>query len=321
METIETIFVSQSNYDSKSILNRFDKNIDRAILDKIESGVTLETLNQLTKQGVPVLKYKTQITIHGKFPELSNNYVFGYKNLFQNKNLSIGVKYNAIDEEKRQRIAKRLKTLGFHYCRNSQGTKFDIMEIINKDNFENVKQRFLLLKSKIDLNLFYGSCHIWIGEAWGCKYLCFDLYINAIYEANIEPFLNKIGATIELYNIEQAKKEAEEAEYKRKYEEERKDAEAKREASKASKEDQLRILEQYPRIEKTNEPGKYILRQYDYDNNLIFKVVYIYNIKGKLKPRWNKKEFMTIQEALSYKPQQNYSDSIYSSKLTGYRIN
>lgn len=139
MERLETLFTTESNFDHKSILNKLDKPIDRTILDKIEAGITLENIEELTKQGIPVLKYKTQITIHGLFPELEKNYIFGYKNLFQNKNKSIGVKYNAIDEEKRQRIAKRLNCIGFYYRGNSQGTEFEIMERITPENFEAVK--------------------------------------------------------------------------------------------------------------------------------------------------------------------------------------
>jgi len=320
METTEVLFSTETSFDNKSILNKLNRPIDKSILDNIESGITLEDLNKITLSGVPVLKYKTQITIHGLFPELSNNYIFGYKNIFQNKNKSIGVKYNAIDEEKRQRIAKRLKNIGFHYCRNSQGTKFDIMEPINKDNFEEVKKRFLDLKNKIDISLFYGYCSIWVGEAWGCKYLCFDLYINAIYEKNIEPFLNKVGATVELYEAEQRKKEVEQAEYESKYKAERESNEAAKRASMASKSEQIQILEQYPRVEKTNEPGKYVLRSYNYDNELIFKVIHIYTVKGKQKPRWNYKEFITVQEALNYQPPENWSDKIYTGRLSGYKI-
>lgn len=183
-----------------------------------------------------------------------------------------------------------------------------------------LKTRLIDLKNKVDQSLYFGHTCLWVGASFGCKYLCFDLYINAIYESNIEPFLNKLGATSELLQAAEAKKQAEETEYKLKCETDRKEAEAKREASKASKADQLAILEQYPRIEKTNEPGMYILRQYDYENNLIFKVIYIYLIKGKQKPRWNKTEYITVQEALNHVCIESWNDSIYASKLTGYKI-
>jgi len=320
MEIVETLFSKESNFDNKNILNRLDKPIDQTILNKIEQGVTSEELNNIINSGVPIFKYKTQITIHGLFPELSNSYILGYKNLFQNKNKSIGVKYNAIDEDKRQRIAKRLKCLGFHYNRNSQGTKFDIMEMINKDNFEEIKNRLISIKNNIDMSLFSGYCSLWAGQAWGCKYLCLDLNINIIFEANIEPFLNKLGATIELYNEIEARNKAEEEARRADWERERQEAQKAKEASASNKADQLKLLEQYQRVEKTNKPGKYILRDYNSENELIFKVVYLYLPKGKQKPRFNRKSFDTIQEAINYNPVESWNDSIYSSKLTGYKI-
>ena len=64
----------------------------------------------------------------------------------------------------------------------------------------------------------------------------------------------------------------------------------------------------------------YILRTFDYNNELIFKVVYIYMLKGKQKPRFNRTEYLAMNEALNHKCIEHYSDSIYSSKLTGYKI-
>jgi hypothetical protein len=320
MERIETLFMDHSNCDSKAILNKLNRAIDQSVLDKIENGVNLEEIEQLTKSGIPILKYKTQITIHGLFPELSNNYILGYKNIFQNKNKSIGVKYTAIDEEKRQRIAKRLKPLGFSYHRNSQGTNFDILQSVTKESFDTVKNHLFDLKNKIDNTLFYGYCDIWRGQAFGINYLCLSLNINAIYEANVEPFLNKIGATMELYNNYIEQKEAEQKEYYEQLRKNREEAEEKKKQSLANKTEELNILQQFPRIEKINEPGVYILRHYNYDNELIFRLVYIYMIKGKKKPRWNKKDFLTVNEALNYKPEIHWSDGIYSSKLTGYKI-
>ena len=318
METIETIFTSKDNFDHKSILNKLNKRIDQSILDQIEQGITIEQLEQFKK--IPILKYKTQITIHGLFPDLNNNYCFGYKNIFQNKNKSIGIKYTAIDELKRQYIAKRLKTIGFYYRRNSQGTEFNIMEIINKDNFETIKKRFLDLSKNIDQNLYFGHYSMYIGQSFGVKYLCFDLHINAIYQNNIELFLNKLGATNELLEIAENKKKLEEIEYNKRLEIERNERIKKQEESKLNKSKDIEILESYTRVEKTNKPGMYILRTFDYNNELVFKVVYIYMLKGKQKPRFNRTEYLTINDALNHKCMEHYSDSIYSSKLTGYLI-
>jgi len=86
MKNLETFFET-SNFDSKNITNKGTQVIPQTALDKIErEGATLEFLQELK---APVFKYRTQITIHGIFAELKNNYLGGYKSIFQNKNLSI----------------------------------------------------------------------------------------------------------------------------------------------------------------------------------------------------------------------------------------
>lgn len=67
---------------------------------EIERGVTLERLESL---NVPVYQYGTQVTIHGRLPEIdANARQAGYKATVRNANGSIGVRYVAIDAEKKQ---------------------------------------------------------------------------------------------------------------------------------------------------------------------------------------------------------------------------
>ena len=320
MKRTEVLFKAKTDTDSKSILNKLNKKVDKAILDQVEAGVTIETLDKLSLSGVPILKYHTQITIHGLFDELSNNYIFGYKNLFQNKNKSIGVKYNAIDEAKRQRIAKRLRCIGFSYTRNSQETGFHISEHIDKDNFSIIKKRFTDLKNKIDESLFYGSVYIWIGESFGAKYLCFDLNINAIYERNIEPFLNGMGATTNLFNELQKKRDDEQAAYEFKLGVDKAERDEAREQALNDNKGDLSLLANFNRVQKVNDPGLYLLRMFNYNNELVYKVIYLYMPKGKKKPRCNKTEYININEALSHEPKESYSDNIYGGKVTGYKL-
>ena len=320
MKRTEVLFKAKTDTDSKSILNKLNKKVDKAILDQVEAGVTIETLDKLSLSGVPILKYHTQITIHGLFDELSNNYIFGYKNLFQNKNKSIGVKYNAIDEAKRQRIAKRLRCIGFSYTRNSQETGFHISEHIDKDNFDEVKKRFIELKGKVNESLFYGSVCIWVGESFGAKYLCFDLNINAIYERNIEPFLNGMGATTNLFNELQKKRDDEQAAYEFKLGVDKAERDEAREQALNDNKGDLSLLANFNRVQKVNDPGLYLLRMFNYNNELVYKVIYLYMPKGKKKPRCNKTEYININEALSHEPKESYSDSIYGGKVTGYKL-
>jgi hypothetical protein len=69
---------------------------------EIEAGVTLERLQSL---NVPVFRYHTQITIHGQLPDFDTSIKQnGYKSVFRNGNGSIGVRYVAIDAEKKRTL-------------------------------------------------------------------------------------------------------------------------------------------------------------------------------------------------------------------------
>ena len=321
MKKTEELFKSKTYSDSKSILNKLNRKVDQSILDKIEAGVTLEDIDKMIETGLPILKYHTQITIHGVFNELKNNYIFAYKNIFQNKNMSIGVKYNAIDEEKRIRIAKRLRDIGMHYTRNSQSVRFSIQHMVDKKNFEDVKTMLFNIKNSIDESLYFGNVSIWVGEGWGVKYLCLDLSINAIYEKNIEKFLNGMGATKERHeeNIKvQGAEQKERDEAWRIEAEERKAKEAKALVDNVG---DLDLLAKFNRVTKCTDEGTYLLRIFNYNDRLIYKIVYIYSIKGKKKNRYNKTEYSNINQAMNHKSETAFSDGIYSGKVTGYKLN
>lgn len=90
--------------------------------DQIESGVTIEALDSI---GVPVFRYSGQVTIHGALPAFNESArPGGYKAVFQNGNGTIGVRYVAVDGEKKKLIcrASRYGTkTGWHTSLNSQG--------------------------------------------------------------------------------------------------------------------------------------------------------------------------------------------------------
>jgi hypothetical protein len=96
------------------------KDIASITADQLERGVTIEELSAI---GVPVYRYETQVTIHGNLPGLRQARVNGYKSLVENGNGSLGVKYVAIDSEKKQLLRKACRVLGskFRGSFNSQG--------------------------------------------------------------------------------------------------------------------------------------------------------------------------------------------------------
>jgi hypothetical protein len=83
------LFSKDSGFDTPKKINRSAEIVPKEILEEIENGITYETLNSI---NLPVFKYKTQITIHGLFDQLTKNYIGSYKSIFQNANKSIGIK-------------------------------------------------------------------------------------------------------------------------------------------------------------------------------------------------------------------------------------
>jgi|GEM_PF-1410167 hypothetical protein len=212
MEKLESLW-EKGSYDSKNILNRSDKVIPEKYLAIIESeGATLELLEELK---VPVFKYRTQITIHGLFPELKNNYLGGYKNLFQNKNLSIGVKYNAVDYEKKKLIYKILRHNGWTIARTSTDFYAFKMIPVNRDNYKDELEKMKAEVSKVDESLFYGHVECFLGKTMFDVFVFGQVVINAVPQKNVGPLIYNITEKTLAENEKeiQEKEEGEKAEY------------------------------------------------------------------------------------------------------------
>ena len=172
-EKIETLFES-SNFDSKNITNKGTELIEQETLSQIETnGVTLEFLNSLK---APVFKYRTQITIHGIFPTLENNYLGGYKRLFQNKNLSIGVKWDAVDFEKKQTIYNKVCSYLRGWNKRHNSSEFYIYKCSKSFNSrEEYKEMLISTQAEIahiNNKLFFGNCSVYlVPQIWGGYYL------------------------------------------------------------------------------------------------------------------------------------------------------
>ena len=145
MKKTEVLFEMSSKYDSKHITNaNKGRKVPQEILDEIEAGCSLETLEKLLGKNFKVFKYKTQLTIHGEFPEVSTRRIGGYSNLFQNKNLSIGVRWNAVDYEKKTKLYTLLKfTDGWSIEHNSQEYSVLKMERVDNSDCEKAKETVL----------------------------------------------------------------------------------------------------------------------------------------------------------------------------------
>lgn len=234
MKQIETFFET-SNYDSKNITNKGTQVIPQTALDKIETeGATLEFLQELK---APIFKYKTQITIHGLFPELKNNYLGGYKSIFQNKNLSIGVKWNAVDYSKKKEIYGTIT----RYCKgwNTQRNSTDFYIYKTSKYFTNKEEYKLLLETTkadlkhIDNKLFFGNCGVYLSQSlYGGYFLVTYVNIGGILQDNVTKCIENICKTdIQTIQAQFTKEDQEravrEAERKAEYEKEVADRKAK----------------------------------------------------------------------------------------------
>lgn len=233
MKNLQQFFES-ANFDAKNITNKSGKVIDFETLQSIEnSGVTSEQLQNL---GVPVFKYKTQITIHGLFPELQNNYLAGYKSIFQNKNLSIGVKYTAVDYTKKKYIFElvRFACEGWKVQRNSSDFyiyKTSAMFHTKADYLQHLAE-LQQQAQKIDTKLFWGTVNVFLSQSlFGGYFLVLAVNIGGVLLKNVNAVIENItGQSVQ--SIENAMQQAKETEAK---EQAIKDAERQIQAKKNAK--------------------------------------------------------------------------------------
>jgi hypothetical protein len=153
---------------------------------EIEGGVTIETLYAL---NVPVYGYVTQVTLHGILPGVTSNVdALGYKSIIRNKNGSIGVRYSAIDAEKKKTIkeACHISKSNWHCSINSQGTM--IYQAVE------TKDECISLLREIP-SLFSGSKNGAYDPIRGCYYAIVNL--NSIKADNLNAFVTYLtGMTL-----------------------------------------------------------------------------------------------------------------------------
>ena len=197
----KTLFSGSVNYETRKGLNRSNEKISSELVEKIETdGITVE---QLDKLDVPVFKYATQITIHGEFDIETNGRIGGYKNLFQNKNKSLGVKYTAIDVNKKSKIDKQLRIAWrynrvrkqgknvWNYHQDSKGSRvvlykrFNSIKEANEKGMPEIRDIYNTVP-----NNYIGSKNIIAFQSYGRIYIGIEIGLKGIYEKDIESFIS-----------------------------------------------------------------------------------------------------------------------------------
>ena len=252
MKNLQNYFCLETSYSKKHILNTCNKKVPQEYLDQIENGCSIEQLEKMMAQKFDVFKYKTQITIHGLFSELSTRRIGGYVNLTQNKNKSIGVRYTAIDYKKKTRLYNLLAAAdGWSIEENS--TTFSIYKMeklpnIYRNSTEEEKQNYLSeckrivekFKSqaeRIDRKNFVGHVDCYLSESFFGKFVVLSVNIMCFYEKDFQKIFENISgktlsegqAIAEQKRLEKERKAKEwQEQYERdRLEREKKDAEMK----------------------------------------------------------------------------------------------
>ena len=245
---ITDLFKKSSSYDKKHIKNLSTKKVPAALLQAVEKGCSFETLEKLAK-GFPICKYQTQITVHGIFDDPSTRCVGFYVNLTKNKNQSLGIRWTAIDHEKKEKLFSYLKLMDNEWHIQEDSSSFYMCKMVRVSSQEallKAQERYQAEVDKIDVNLFTGSTNIFKLEGlWGITYVGLALVIQCFPEGRFwqiaENITDKKKSEIlaaEAAKIAEEKKREEEreAEWKtRRKEADREHAayEARREAWKA----------------------------------------------------------------------------------------
>ena len=312
---VESIYSKDGTIDHKHILNLLNEEISQELLDNIEKqGITSEQLDTI---NIPVCKYMTQITIHGLFPELMVSRLGGYKYIFQNKNKSIGIKYNAIDYKKKKRIAKYIyKNTDWNYHQSSNDFYF-----FKTSGFAKSKEDLLKCyngykeeAAKIDTSLFYGSVNVNVYQSVYGVFVAMQLYINAIYEPNVNTVITNItGKTIQELEVmiedRRLKKEMEDKKWQEEYDKKR--------------QERIENYKKYSDILKSKygepivivTPGMYVKAT---DEGIKLLKVY----KGSKQQRffrYNKSEaFDKLEDCLNYKFNSYREDGVLKTKHPNY---
>jgi hypothetical protein len=295
LKEYEPLF-ENGNFETPKKINRSEKVVSLEQIDAIDNGITLE---QLDAFKLPIFKYKTQITIHGIFPEMGYILVGGYKHIFQNQNKSVGVRYNAIDYDKKKRLFQILRTVnGFSISENSQHF------YVSKHKFFQTKEEavayhnenFKPIIDRINKDLFIGHTSSGIGFLPMFGYCAIiRLFVEAFYEKDFDAIVENITgkSMVEVNEIVEAKRieiEIATKERKERYERER----IEREAIEAEfKETAIKEISESElvKITEVTKSGKYLLVGSD-----DFRVL---TVEKKRKFGVRTDYFKTLSEAIS----------------------
>ena len=190
---LEEIFVSKYT-DTKHKTNTSPKPLNETLIIELENGITSEKLFDL-KKIVDIYTYKSQITIHGIFKDWNVNRFGGYQNVVLNKNNSIGVRYTAIDTEKKEQLKQLLRFINseFRVQTDSKGSiVFKTIRTENKEKAFEIYKEMAEEKNNIMKCDFFGTVNVQVYNYLGMFYIDLIINLDAILQNDIAKFFNTL---------------------------------------------------------------------------------------------------------------------------------
>lgn len=195
LETVGTKIVASGGARdtlARRRLNTSPDTVANITAEEIEKGqVTIETLEKL---NTPCYLYSSQVTIHGKLPDITNRHdALGYKSIIMNGNGTLGVKYTAIDAGKKSKIADtisiwRTEKKADWFANSQDFAVYRYYGTFTEKNQEKYPEA--VQKAQADLEAmpkcFYGDARVMRTSCYGVISLYLIAYIGAIHEADVE---------------------------------------------------------------------------------------------------------------------------------------
>lgn len=152
------------------------------MIDRLEAGtVNSEDIDDLAG-SYPIYRYKTCLTIHGRWPDIARTSIGSYKNVIQNENGSVEVRWTAIDLDKKHRIAKALKAAGseIEYKENSTATYFSQWKVIRtKEQWEETVEAMRETAHRVN-SIDQANIRVRIVRYTGWMGLALELIVEAL---------------------------------------------------------------------------------------------------------------------------------------------
>lgn len=197
-----------SNFESdkKNKTNKCDVKVSLEVLQSIENGCPIEVLENL---NLPIFYYNTQITIHGTFPSLNVSNIGEYKNIIQNGNKSVGVKYSAIDWNKKTiiRDAVRLNTENEWKCgyNSSEFYVYKAKQVNTESEMKDVVSEYKNDLTKFNKDVVFGNYQVFVSKVYGQIFVVLKVEINAIYQDRLYEFIALVSSYKTQVEFEDAK--------------------------------------------------------------------------------------------------------------------